>query len=124
METYIYVDGFNLNYGAVKGTSYKWLDLSALFNDILGIRHNISKIKYFTSRVSARQNDLSKPLRQDIYLKALKASCANIEIYYGKFLTHNKRLPLSDDNSKIVSVVKTEEKGTDVNLAVHLLNDA
>lgn len=30
LETYLYVDGFNLNYGAVKGASYKWLDLSAL----------------------------------------------------------------------------------------------
>ena len=30
MKTNVYVDGFNLYYGAVKGTSYKWLDLLAL----------------------------------------------------------------------------------------------
>jgi hypothetical protein len=26
----VYIDGFNLYYGAVKGSPYKWLDLAAL----------------------------------------------------------------------------------------------
>jgi hypothetical protein len=26
----VYIDGFNLYYGAVKGSPYKWLDLGAL----------------------------------------------------------------------------------------------
>ena len=30
MNTYVYVDGFNFYYRVVKGTKYKWLDLSAL----------------------------------------------------------------------------------------------
>ncbi|HHT9772358.1 TPA: NYN domain-containing protein, partial [Legionella pneumophila] len=30
-RTTIYIDGFNLYYGCLKRTSYKWLDLKALF---------------------------------------------------------------------------------------------
>ena len=30
LRTSIYVDGFNLYHGCVKGTRYKWLDLKAL----------------------------------------------------------------------------------------------
>lgn len=28
--TYVYIDGFNLYYRALKGTPYKWLDLERL----------------------------------------------------------------------------------------------
>ena len=34
MRTYVYVDGFNLYYGALKGSHYKWLDLKALFTSL------------------------------------------------------------------------------------------
>ena len=57
MRTYIYVDGFNLYYRALKQTPFKWLDLSGLFRDVLKSHHDILKIKYFTARVSARPND-------------------------------------------------------------------
>ena len=30
MKTNIYIDGFNLYYGCVKDTPYKWLDLAKL----------------------------------------------------------------------------------------------
>ena len=33
--TNVYVDGFNLYYGALKGTPYKWLDLGALSKVLL-----------------------------------------------------------------------------------------
>lgn len=32
MKTFVYVDAFNLYYGAVKDTPYKWLDLRALWS--------------------------------------------------------------------------------------------
>ena len=32
MRTFVYVDGFNLYYGALKRSSWKWLDLPAPFN--------------------------------------------------------------------------------------------
>ncbi len=111
-------------YGALENTPYKWLDLSSLFCQILNSNPSNLKIKYFTSRVSPRDDDLSKPQRQDVYLRALRTYCLNIEIYFGKFVTHPKRLPLADNIDQMVNVLRTEEKGSDVNLAVHLLNDA
>ena len=35
MKTIVYVDGFNLYYGAVKGTPYKWLDIARLCQSLL-----------------------------------------------------------------------------------------
>ena len=35
MRTFIYADGFNLYYGALKGTAWKWLDLPTLQNSQL-----------------------------------------------------------------------------------------
>ena len=52
MRTFVYVDGFNLYYGALRGTPWKWLDLPALFAKVLQPRHDILKVKYFTARVS------------------------------------------------------------------------
>ena len=126
MRTYIYVDGFNLYYRSLKQTPFKWLDLSGLFRTVLQSRHDILKIKFFTARVSSRPNDLSKPQRQDTYLRALERHCPEVEVYFGHFLTHKVQAVLagSGNRRRLVDVVRTEEKGSDVNLAVHLLNDA
>ena len=35
MRTNVYVDGFNLYYGCLKGTPYKWLNLEVLFDELL-----------------------------------------------------------------------------------------
>lgn len=35
MRTNVYVDGFNLYYGAVRKTPYRWLNLDALFKLLL-----------------------------------------------------------------------------------------
>jgi hypothetical protein len=43
-RTYIYVDGFNLYYGALKNTPHKWLDLKTLFQSMLSPDNNIEKI--------------------------------------------------------------------------------
>jgi uncharacterized LabA/DUF88 family protein len=126
MRTYFYVDGFNLYYRALKGTSAKWLDLMALFRRVLQPHHRIKRIKYFTARVTALNNDPRKPLRQDVYLRALQAAIPEVEIYFGHFLTHPVWAPLAapGESRRFVEVLKTEEKGSDVNLAVHLINDA
>jgi hypothetical protein len=44
----------------------------------------------------------------------------------GSFLTHTVTAPLAQPNGgqRFAQVLKTEEKGSDVNLAVHLVNDA
>ena len=126
MRTYVYVDGFNLYYGALKHSSWKWLDLFALSEKILQPHHKISAIKYYTARVSVTPNDPSKPQRQDVYLRALQHYRPEVEVYFGHFLSHNVRMPLATPTARrrTVEVIKTEEKASDVNLAVHLLNDA
>jgi len=122
--TNIYVDGFNLYYGAVKGTSCKWLNIAPLCRLLLP-NHSINRIKYFTARVSARPGDLGQPVRQEIYLRALR-TLPNVEIFFGHFLTNVVSMPLAGrppGDQRYVSVVKTEEKGSDVNLATQLLYD-
>ena len=103
---------------------YKWLDLKKLCESLLGPRHEIRKIKYFTARVSGKI-DNNKPMRQAAYLRAIKAFIPEVEIIYGRFYSHYVSAPLAGTTPyKFVKIVKTEEKGSDVNLAVHLLNDA
>jgi hypothetical protein len=125
MRTIVYVDGFNLYYGALKGTPYKWLDLCSLFGRVLPAGHQLVKVKYFTARVTPLPGDADAPIRQDIYLRALRAHCGNqIEIIEGHFLTKPLRAPLALQPTKIVQVLRSEEKGSDVNLAVELVNDS
>ena len=71
MVTNVYIDGFNLYYGSLKGTPYKWLDLAAL-SSVLLPRDNINRIRYFTAQVSARPHDPQQPARQQTYLRALQ----------------------------------------------------
>lgn len=65
MRTNVYVDGFNLYYGALEGTPYRWLDLAALCRRILP-RDIIHRIRYFTARVTARPDDPEQPIRQQV----------------------------------------------------------
>lgn len=125
MRTIVYVDGFNLYYGALKGTPHKWLDLEEMCRRLLP-KDNVVAIRYFTARVSARPADPQQPQRQQTYLRALKTQPL-VSIHYGHFLAHTVRMPLANprpDGPRTAEVVKTEEKGSDVNLASHLLLDA
>ena len=123
-RTIVYVDGFNFYYGAVRGTPWKWLDPAALFQKVLGPQNKLVKVKYFTARVQPSPSDPNVNVRQDTYLRALHAHCPLIELYYGHFLRH--RIPMEHANPPPASVEvwKNEEKGSDVNLALHVLNDA
>ncbi|MBI4082793.1 MAG: NYN domain-containing protein [Candidatus Lambdaproteobacteria bacterium] len=122
-RTVVYVDGFNLYYRAVKNTRYKWLDLVKAFSTVLGPTHSIIKVKYFTARVNGRF-DSDAPTRQNAYLQALTAFNSNVDIYYGHFLVHPATRRLAIPPHKQVEVLIPEEKGSDVNLAAHLITDA
>ena len=124
METFVYVDGFNLYYGAVKGTPYKWLDIFKLCQLLLP-KNKIIKIKYFTALVTARPSDPDQPNRQQLFLRALR-TIPCLEIIHGHFLEHEVMMPLANPapgTPKYVRVLKTEEKGSDVNIAAHMVND-
>jgi len=123
--TNVYIDGFNLYYGALKGTSYKWLDLDALCAKLLP-QNDVKEIHYCTARIKARPGDLRGLARQQAYLDAL-ASLPKISIHLGHFLESQPRMRLANPPAggpHTAQVVKTEEKGSDVNLATWLLVDA
>ncbi len=125
MRTNVYIDGFNLYYGALRKTPHRWVDLEALCKLMLP-KNTIHEIKYFTALVSARPNDLTQPQRQQLYLRAL-GTIPSVSVHLGHFLVHEVMMPLvvpPGQPQQYVKVIKTEEKGSDVNLATHLLHDA
>jgi hypothetical protein len=134
-RTIVYIDGFNLYYRALKGTRHKWLDIAALSAAVMPDTCQIDTIKYYTAHVSGRVNPES-PKKQHAYLRAI-ATLPNVAIYYGNFLVVQKWAGLVQPPDfrpaitlppgpvpNVAYVWKTEEKGSDVNLGVHLVRDA
>lgn len=120
---YIYVDGFNLYYGSLKETEYKWLNLKALFQSMLNSDGRIEKIKYYSAHVSDKISE-GASARQHAYINAIK-TIPEVEVHWGSFLSSEKyrpKLPITIP-VKYIKVAITEEKGSDVNLASHLIND-
>jgi hypothetical protein len=121
----VYIDGFNLYYRALRKPEHKWLDVQRLSETLLP-DDEIVKIKYFTARIQPSKIDPRKHVRQQVYFRAL-ASLAKVEIVYGNYVARPAMMPLLDEWKrgvlKLVCVAKHEEKGTDVNLATHLISD-
>ncbi len=124
MITNVYIDGFNLYYGCLKGTPNRWLDLDALCQRLLP-KHNINQIRYFTARITPRSGQRGHR-EQLTYLRALE-TIPNLSIHYGEFnetQTRMMRANRQPGESRTVQVIKTEEKGSDVNLGAYLMYDA
>ena len=135
-RTIVYIDGFNLYYRALRGTAHKWLDIAALSEAALPASCQIQRVNYYTARISGR-TDPTAPARQHAYLRALE-SLPRVAIHYGNFLATKKwaglvqppefkpglTLPAGASTPEVAFVWKTEEKGSDVNLGVHLVRDA
>lgn len=135
MRTIIYVDGFNLYFRMLKKLpATRWVDIVALSQRLLKPSNNIITVRYYTARVSGRI-DPPAPAKQQLYLDAL-GSRPEVSIHMGSFLTSEKyagmvkppefrpRVAMPQPWPDVVKVVKVEEKGSDVNLACHLLLDA
>lgn len=121
MKTSIFIDGFNLYYGVLKDSPFRWLDVSALAKVIVpDLDLNTTSFHYYTARLKPRQNNQEQPYRQRRYLQALR-TIPRLEIVYGHFLAHTTKMPAATPPHRSLSVIKTEEKGSDVNLAVDLL---
>ncbi|HEV2006846.1 MAG TPA: NYN domain-containing protein [Candidatus Limnocylindrales bacterium] len=120
----IYIDGFNLYYALLKpNPAVKWLDVAAL-GAALRPGDEI-KVRYFTARVLPVP-DPASGARQRIYLKALETLRPQVTIDYGHFTAHQVRAALvtpPPTGPRTVLVWKTEEKGSDVNIATRLLLD-
>lgn len=115
----VYIDGFNFYYGAVKYSDCKWLDLQSYF-ERKRQDDDVQKIWYFTARVSG-----AAAYRQTPYLEAL-SGLPKIEIKYGLFKEKTLKcrvsacnLPETQREYKV-----PEEKGTDVNIGLQMIDDA
>lgn len=124
LRTIVYIDGFNFYYGQLKDSHHKWLDLTKLFKTVLGDENELVKIKYFTARVQPTERDPQVNIRQDTYFRALEAHCPEVETHFGHFLRHKVFAENANPPPNKIEIFKTEEKGSDVNLALHVLNDA
>ncbi|MGA2030223.1 MAG: NYN domain-containing protein [Verrucomicrobiota bacterium] len=135
-RAYVYVDGFNLFFRALRGTSFKWLNVYALCEEILP-QYDIIKVNYYTAKIRSR-GDPQKSLRHETYIRALR-TLSKVEIIYGTYsmqkvkrelvavslLTRLKRIfGIEVGMNRCVKVYDPKEKGSDVNLAVHMVNDA
>jgi len=124
----VYVDGQNLFRRALKGTPYLWLDVTALCQQVLP-RFEVAGVRYFTARVNPAPHDLHAGRRQDAYLAALESSSL-VDVHLGRYRKDVLAMPVHpwqlDDSGapRTVLVKRTIEKGSDVNLATHLLWDA
>lgn len=129
MRVHAYIDGFNFYYRALRRRPHlKWLNLRALAEALVDDADEVTMVRYFTARVSARAGDPDAPRRQQIYLNALKTLPEEgFKCHFGNFLSNSKWRPISHPkwNPHVsVQILNTEEKGSDVNLATHLMNDA
>ena len=121
IRTAIFIDGLNLDRGLLQGTPYRWLDPKQLCGHILPASYEITAITYCTALVK----DATALKEQKIYLEALEEHIPELEILPGEFVPRPKTGILKGSkSSKPVTIIAQVEKHTDVNLAVHLVNDA
>jgi hypothetical protein len=118
-RTVIYIDGLNLYYGAVKSTpALKWLNLER-FCRLLRPHDDIRRIRYFSALIGG-----SKRANQETYLRALSTTPL-VEVILGKFKMKNAKCGVAACTSNCAKWYLTpEEKRTDVNIAVFMLDDA
>ena len=129
MKTIVYVDGYNLYYGLLRKSPYKWLDLFKLFNEyVLDASTELLEVRYYTAPVLGKMSDDPQSAqRQRIYLQALrKMPPQRVVIVEGKMLasTPYQRLvnPIPEaPHLQTVQVYNFVEKKTDVNLAADML---
>lgn len=124
MRIRAYIDGLNLYYGSLKGhPERKWLDIVGLVDDLMP-GHDVNLVRYFSAPVSGKADPRANQ-RQEVYLRALRSSSRFTDVM-GRFRSHVVDMPLAiptPGGPRMAQVVKTEEKGSDVNLATYLLVD-
>ncbi|KCW99708.1 hypothetical protein DK27_23025 [Xanthomonas arboricola pv. pruni] len=147
LRTRIYIDGFNLYYGCLRKTSYKWLDLRTLFEKHIlpsilycpgpgaepaKMELDSCAIRYFTAPILGRAAKAEDSVASQAQYHAALASFEAISVTKGYYsLTKSSQhLVDGDDPDKDpsecgkVTVWKLEEKQSDVNLALSLYDDA
>ena len=133
----VYIDGYNLYYGRLRETPFKWLDVVQLSEKLLLHRdqnESLECVKFFTAPALATfaTHGSASVEAQSAYHRALQTiHGARFELIHGSH-TFNKEGVLAPefvpgqafDRTRRVRIWKLEEKKTDVNLAVRMYRDA
>lgn len=112
-----YIDGFNLYFG-MKATTHNdtlWLNIEKLAQSLLRQNQELILTKYFTSRV---KNNPDKEKRQKTYIEAVE-TLKNTKIFYGHYQSQVEECRRCGHTYPY-----SNEKMTDVNIAVQMLSDA
>ena len=142
MNTRIYIDGYNLYFGCLKGSYFKWLNLVTL-SELLLKRSGEKKsvldelaVKFFTAEISQKAASDPHSLNdQRAYHLALHNHCSpKLQIIKGSYTIDKTKFPLVEQDelgkdiepslSERVKIWKMEEKQTDVNIALEAVYDA
>jgi hypothetical protein len=115
----VYIDGFNLYYGVLKDVPrLKWLDLER-YCRLLRPADDVQVVRYFTALVDGS----TKP-HQEAYLKAL-ATTPTVNVVLGKYKNKQVKCRVTACLHGALRVFQVpEEKRTDVNIAITMLDDA
>jgi len=113
-----YVDGFNLYFGlkSDQGRKHLWLDLQALAESLLLPDQELREVHYFTARV---RDDPDGEVRQAVYLDALANHCGKVRRVEGRFQERTRSCRFCG-----ARWIGYEEKETDVNIAIALMEGA
>jgi uncharacterized LabA/DUF88 family protein len=113
-----YIDGFNLYHGLRSkfGRRYLWLDLEALMRQHIRANQRLERVYYFTASV---RDNAAALARQSQYLGALETHCRSVRTVMGRFQEKTVRCRKCGRQWKTY-----EEKETDLNIGLQLLDDA
>ena len=116
-RVFAHIDGFNLYHGMLDARLQhaRWLDLRALLAALLRPHQQLCLVRYFTARI---RDDREAAREQAALIDAVLAR-GGVEIEFGHFLSTTVVCRRCG-----VARKKHEEKRTDVNMAVRLLEDA
>lgn len=112
-----YIDGFNLYFG-LKSKGYErylWLDVVRLAEGMVGNNQLVVAVRYFSARISGPPE---KVARQQTFLDAL-STLPMLTLTFGKYERSRTKCPLCNGSYPL-----SNEKQTDVNIAVALMLDA
>lgn len=136
-KTAVYIDGYNLYYGRLRGTAFKWLDLPALFDALLAVQDPsslVDAVKFFTAPALGRfaTHGQTSVEAQNSYHRALELRHPerfSIKLGNHSMDSDGSLMPLfvpgqPYDRAVQARVWRIEEKMTDVNLAMAMYRDA
>ena len=136
-KTAVYIDGYNLYYGRLRRTAFKWLDLPAFFDRVVAVQDPeavVEAVKFFSAAALGNfaTHGQASVEAQDSYHRALAVQ--HPDRFSIKLGTHSMDrngslmpayVPSERFDRKVqVRVWRIEEKMTDVNIAMAIYRDA